>query len=128
MTSSLQDSATLGLKHGLNLLVDYDPRWPAAYAAEEERILAAMGDRVMAIEHYGSTSIQGLRAKPIIDILVLASARRRVDPVQGAAGQAFWLRLCRARPACPTTSSSGVLLQRTYPSRARDRVWQRNLA
>ena len=70
VTSSLQDSATLGLKHGLNLLVDYDPRWPAAYAAEEERILAAMGDRVMAIEHYGSTSIQGLRAKPIIDILV----------------------------------------------------------
>ncbi len=63
-------SATLGLKHGLNLLVDYDPRWPAAYAAEKERILAVLGDRVVAIEHYGSTSIRGLRAKPIIDILV----------------------------------------------------------
>jgi 2-phosphosulfolactate phosphatase len=63
-------SATLGLKHGLNLLVDYDPRWPAAYAAEKERILAALGDLVVAIEHYGSTSISDLRAKPIIDILV----------------------------------------------------------
>jgi 2-phosphosulfolactate phosphatase len=63
-------SATLGLKHGVNLLVDYDPRWPAAFAAEKERILAALGDRVVAIEHYGSTSIRGLRAKPIIDILV----------------------------------------------------------
>ena len=65
-----QSSATLGLKHGLNLLVDYDPRWPGAYAAEKERILAALGDLVVAIEHYGSTSIPGLRAKPIIDILV----------------------------------------------------------
>lgn len=68
--SSPQDSATLGLKHGLNLLVDYDPRWPAAYAAEKERILVAFGDLLVAIEHYGSTSIPGLRAKPIIDILV----------------------------------------------------------
>ena len=67
---SPQDTATLGLKHGLNLLVDYDPRWPAAYAAAKERILAALGDLVVAIEHYGSTSIPGLRAKPIIDILV----------------------------------------------------------
>ena len=65
-----QGSATLGLKHGMNLLVDYDPRWPAAYAAEKERILAALGSLVVAIEHYGSTSIRGLRAKPIIDILV----------------------------------------------------------
>lgn len=63
-------SATLGLKHGANLLVDYDPRWPAAYAAEKERILAVLGDFVVAIEHYGSTSIPGMRAKPIIDILV----------------------------------------------------------
>jgi GrpB-like predicted nucleotidyltransferase (UPF0157 family) len=70
VASSQHGSAALGLKHGLNLLVDYDPRWPAAYAAEKERILAALGDLVVAIEHYGSTSIPGLRAKPIIDILV----------------------------------------------------------
>lgn len=68
--SSQTGISTLGLKHGLNLLVDYDPRWPAAYAEEKERILAALGNRVLAIEHYGSTSIPGLRAKPIIDILV----------------------------------------------------------
>ena len=54
----------------MNLLVDYDPRWATAYAAEKERILAALGNLVVAIEHYGSTSILGLRAKPIIDILV----------------------------------------------------------
>ena len=81
--SSLHGGATLGLKHGLNLLVDYDRRWPAAYAAEKERILAALGDLVVAIEHYGSTSIPGLRAKPIIDILM------------GVRTQAEWIK-CKA--------------------------------
>ncbi|MBK8048122.1 MAG: GrpB family protein [Anaerolineales bacterium] len=67
---ALAAGATLGLKHNINLLVDYDPRWPGAYAAEEQRLLAVLADVVVAIEHYGSTSIPGLRAKPILDILI----------------------------------------------------------
>jgi GrpB-like predicted nucleotidyltransferase (UPF0157 family) len=68
--SESRAGATLGLKHGVNMLVDYDPQWPAAYAAEKQRILSVLGNLVVGIEHYGSTSIPGLRAKPIIDILV----------------------------------------------------------
>ena len=49
-------------------LVDYDPRWPAVYAAEEHRIRQVLGDRALAVEHVGSTSIPDLPAKPIIDI------------------------------------------------------------
>ncbi len=60
----------LGLKHGVNLLADYDPGWPAAFEQESARIRAAVGDVARAIEHYGSTSVPGLRAKPIIDILL----------------------------------------------------------
>lgn len=60
----------LGLKHGINLLVDYDPDWPLAFEAERVRIHSALGDIARGIEHYGSTSVAGLRAKPIIDILV----------------------------------------------------------
>jgi GrpB-like predicted nucleotidyltransferase (UPF0157 family) len=60
----------LGLKHGVNLLVDYDSSWPRAFDDEGTRIHAALPDLVRAIEHYGSTAIPGLRAKPIIDILV----------------------------------------------------------
>lgn len=60
----------LGLKHGVNLLVDYDPEWPAAFEAEEIRIHTAIKNVACRIEHYGSTSVVGLRAKPIIDILV----------------------------------------------------------
>ena len=60
----------LGLKHGLNLLADYDPTWPIAFDQEKARIQSAIGDVVHGIEHYGSTAVKGLRAKPIIDILL----------------------------------------------------------
>jgi GrpB-like predicted nucleotidyltransferase (UPF0157 family) len=60
----------LGLKHGVNHLVDYDPEWPVAFEAERPRIHTAVGEVARGIEHYGSTAVAGLRAKPIIDILL----------------------------------------------------------
>ena len=60
----------LGLKKNENRLVDYDPEWQAAYEAERQRIATALGNTALAIEHIGSTSVPGLRAKPILDILV----------------------------------------------------------
>jgi GrpB-like predicted nucleotidyltransferase (UPF0157 family) len=50
------------------VLVEYDPGWPALYQREERRIRAILGDRVRRIDHFGSTSVPGLAAKPIIDI------------------------------------------------------------
>jgi GrpB-like predicted nucleotidyltransferase (UPF0157 family) len=47
---------------------EYDPEWPRLYEREEERIRAVLGDRVIRIEHVGSTSVQGLPAKPLIDV------------------------------------------------------------
>ena len=49
---------------------DYDPQWPALYRREEERIRAALGDRALVLEHAGSTSVPGLPAKPLIDIVL----------------------------------------------------------
>ena len=49
---------------------DYDSRWPALYQREERRIRGALGDAVVLIEHAGSTSVPGLPAKPVIDILL----------------------------------------------------------
>jgi GrpB-like predicted nucleotidyltransferase (UPF0157 family) len=46
----------------------YDREWPRQYAREEARIRSILGDRVVRIEHVGSTSVPGLPAKPIIDI------------------------------------------------------------
>ena len=51
-------------------LRDYDPAWPDAYAREATRITGALGDRVVTLEHVGSTSVPGLAAKPIIDVVL----------------------------------------------------------
>jgi GrpB-like predicted nucleotidyltransferase (UPF0157 family) len=49
-------------------IVDYDPAWPQRYAELAERIRTALGDRVLALEHVGSTSVPGLPAKAIVDV------------------------------------------------------------
>lgn len=52
------------------IIVDYDPAWPHAFAAEKARIAAALAGQQALVEHVGSTAVPGLSAKPIIDILV----------------------------------------------------------
>jgi GrpB-like predicted nucleotidyltransferase (UPF0157 family) len=47
---------------------EYDPEWPRLYEREEERIRTVLGDRVIRIDHVGSTSVPGLPAKPLIDV------------------------------------------------------------
>jgi GrpB-like predicted nucleotidyltransferase (UPF0157 family) len=60
----------LGLKHNQNLLVDYDPEWPSLFEKERDRLQTVLLSLPRGIEHYGSTAVPGLRAKPIIDILI----------------------------------------------------------
>jgi GrpB-like predicted nucleotidyltransferase (UPF0157 family) len=51
-------------------MADYDPQWPETYGRHERRIRAALGPAAVQVEHIGSTSVPGLAAKPIIDVLV----------------------------------------------------------
>jgi len=51
-------------------LSEYNPNWKMQFEYEKKRILDSLGDKVVGIEHIGSTSIKGLKAKPIIDIIV----------------------------------------------------------
>jgi GrpB-like predicted nucleotidyltransferase (UPF0157 family) len=53
------------------LLVDYDPDWPAQFEQERDAIRGALGDRALRVEHVGSTSVPGLAAKPVIDIMLV---------------------------------------------------------
>lgn len=55
---------------GRIVIEEYDPRWPHLYAREAERIRGALGERVVLLEHAGSTSVPGLPAKPIIDVVL----------------------------------------------------------
>ena len=66
-------------------VAEYDPLWPELFEEERRRILSAVGPHVVAVEHVGSTSVPGLGAKPIIDIMVgvrsLADAPLCVTPL-----------------------------------------------
>ena len=53
-------------------VVEYDPQWPQMFAQEAEKLAAVLGDNLVAIHHIGSTAVEGLAAKPIIDILPVA--------------------------------------------------------
>jgi GrpB-like predicted nucleotidyltransferase (UPF0157 family) len=71
----------------------YDPDWPAAFERERQVIAPLFPTPPRVIEHMGSTSIPGLPAKPIIDIIVLVDdleAGRTAIPALEAAGYSFW--------------------------------------
>jgi GrpB-like predicted nucleotidyltransferase (UPF0157 family) len=61
------------------VIAPYDQAWPERFAVERARIAAALGPRALRIEHVGSTSVPGLAAKPIVDILVEVASLEGVD-------------------------------------------------
>ena len=76
-------------------IADYDPEWPAQYEAHAKIIAVALSNALLRIEHIGSTSVPGLAAKPIIDILaVVADSADEASyvPKLEAAGYALRVR------------------------------------
>lgn len=69
-------------------LAEYDPKWPRLYEREAERIGRALGPTMLRIEHVGSTSVPGLAAKPLIDIVLVVAdttdEEAYVPPLEGA--------------------------------------------
>lgn len=55
------------------IVEDYDPRWPSWFEQNRAKITAALGERALLVEHTGSTSVPGLAAKPVIDILLVVA-------------------------------------------------------
>lgn len=65
---------TVGEREPLNStihLAPYDPQWPSLYSQLADRVHRALGEGVLLLEHVGSTSIEGLSAKPIIDMVLV---------------------------------------------------------
>ncbi|MGD8633596.1 MAG: GrpB family protein [Anaerolineales bacterium] len=54
-------------------LTPYDPDWPSQFSSLEALVRQALGDKVLMLEHVGSTSVEGLSAKPIIDMVLVVS-------------------------------------------------------
>jgi GrpB-like predicted nucleotidyltransferase (UPF0157 family) len=86
MTAPLTDeeirAAVVGelVEHNATIhLVEYDSEWPRLYEREAARIRAALGPNALQVEHVGSTSVPGLAAKPIIDIVLVVADTRDED-------------------------------------------------
>jgi GrpB-like predicted nucleotidyltransferase (UPF0157 family) len=78
-------------------IVPYDPRWPEMFRREKEHLLAILpGDLIRRIEHFGSTAVPGLAAKPVVDILVevtdLRATQTRIAPLLEQQGYDYFWR------------------------------------
>jgi len=67
------------------LIAQYNPEWPKIFNKIKQELQVVLCDLSSTIEHIGSTSIPGLAAKPIIDIVVgvteLSDLDRTIDPM-----------------------------------------------
>jgi GrpB-like predicted nucleotidyltransferase (UPF0157 family)/GNAT superfamily N-acetyltransferase len=70
--------------NNLVVVLPYDANWPAIFEREAAIIKKALGDNCLAIYHVGSTSIPGMSAKPIIDMIPVVKDIQRVDAVEEA--------------------------------------------
>jgi GrpB-like predicted nucleotidyltransferase (UPF0157 family) len=80
---------SLGVPFPAVRLEAYSPAWADAYAEERGRIQSVLADRILGIEHVGSTAIPGICAKPIIDIAVAVptlSSAEEFAPVMATIG------------------------------------------
>jgi GrpB-like predicted nucleotidyltransferase (UPF0157 family) len=60
---------SIGLKRGTVQLRPYDPHWVVEFEKEKQKLLDVFGDKIIGIEHVGSTAVPGLPAKPLIDMI-----------------------------------------------------------
>jgi GrpB-like predicted nucleotidyltransferase (UPF0157 family) len=97
MTEEQILAATVGSRQPLNstiYLAPYDPEWPALFNLLKNQIHAALGDAVLLLEHVGSTSVPGLSAKPIIDmVLAVPDSSDEASYVKPLEEKGFTLRI-----------------------------------
>ena len=78
-------------------VVHYDPRWPELFEKEKAHLLSCLPKTLIRrIEHFGSTAVPGLTAKPIVDMLVevtsLDETRHKVPPILESQGYDYFWR------------------------------------
>jgi GrpB-like predicted nucleotidyltransferase (UPF0157 family) len=87
-------------------IVPYDPRWSESFRREKEHLLSCLpAELIGRVEHFGSTAVPGLAAKPIVDMLVevtdLQAARTRIAPVLESQGYDYFWRPTRGEDGPP---------------------------
>ena len=97
MTDDQIIAATVGERQPLNstiYLAPYDPAWPSLFTRLAKQIHEALGDAILLLEHVGSTSVPGLSAKPIIDmVLAVADSSDESSYVKPLEEKGYTLRI-----------------------------------
>jgi GrpB-like predicted nucleotidyltransferase (UPF0157 family) len=93
---SLQERVQRVLKEEV-AIVPYDARWPEHFRQEEQHLRTVLPHELVGrIEHYGSTAVAGVPAKPIVDMLIevtdLEATRARIAPILEADGYDYFWR------------------------------------
>ena len=78
-------------------IVSWSPEWARSFEEEKQHLLSCLsGELIRRVEHFGSTAVPGLAAKPIVDMLVevtdLKATRERIAPVLEAQGYEYLWR------------------------------------
>ncbi len=97
MTEDQIIATTVGTPQPLNgtvYLAPYDPAWPSLFTKLKKEIHEILGDKVLLLEHVGSTSVPGLSAKPLIDmVLAIADSSDESSYVKPLEANGYTLRI-----------------------------------
>jgi len=119
-------------------LVPYDPEWPRRFEEERARLRGCLPrELIRRIEHFGSTAVPGLVAKPVVDLLVevtdLGETRRRIAPILEARGYDYFWRPTRGDEGPPfyawfiRRDGRGIRTHHVHMVEARFEHWDRLL-
>ena len=102
---TLEDRIKRVLQENVSV-VPYEPAWPRMFEEEKRHLLDCLPqDLIRRIEHFGSTAIPGLAAKPIVDVLVevssLQETKARIAPVLEAEGYEYFWRATHGESGPP---------------------------
>lgn len=111
----------------------YSAEWPDVFHGIREEMLGVFSPLVVAVEHIGSTSVPGLAAKPVIDVLLgaqsLADIESRIGPLDGL-GYAYVSKYEREIPMRRyfVKSSATSLRVHVHGVALGSRIWREHLA
>ncbi|MCA1643748.1 MAG: GrpB family protein [Acidobacteria bacterium] len=96
MGKSLEQRIEYAIREEISI-APYDPEWPVLYETEAASLRGRLPQLVVIrIEHFGSTAVPGLAAKPVVDVLVQVSSleetREQIVPILEAAGYDYFWR------------------------------------
>jgi len=131
MKKSLEQRINAAIREKIRM-VPYDPRWPQIFEAEKEFLRSKFPRPLLKrIEHFGSTAIPGLTAKPIVDMLIevnsLSATKRHIVPVLESEGyDYFWREDCSPAYAWfIKRNSKGIRTHHLHMVEANSKLWER---